>query len=113
MKERNILKRLDGNHLGWVVGFDDENEIIVEAPTGERGWPTEAGFNQWVIYAAGADGSMIQIPESVMHFVHLAKERREKARRAATRAGMSDCSEKLDVPTLADLGFDDNPRVDS
>jgi hypothetical protein len=123
MRERNILKRLDGKYAGWIVGLNDHNNIIVQAPTGEKGPPTEQSGRRWTIDGGLSDAAVsesvlnaVEIPEAVMHFVHVAWEKQDQAAMLAAReeAEVEEEEEEPEPnPTLRDLGFDGNPRVDS
>lgn len=123
MRERNILKRLGGKHTGWIVGLDDHNNIIVQAPTGEKGMPTEQPGRRFVIDGGlsdtNADGILdaVEVPDAVMHFVHVAWAKQDEVQQISQRERELDEvveeTERGSAPTLHDLGFDDNPRVDS
>lgn len=120
MKKRNVLRDFKN---GWVVGLTDENLLIVESPSGDSGEPqlvngggqvlpnqrvhNTSTKQTWAITGL-TDGRMIPLPPSVAHLVtHV---RRKQAVISAQEAEIIDEERRVGVPTLADLGFDDNPR---
>lgn len=118
MKERNVLKRFSN---GWIMGIDDENELRLESPTGEVGYPVS--LSRETASKNGSPDAQLGLPMNgeeglIMVPTCVAAEVMVAARKLATvqaQEAMRDDDEEdeptEEAPTLHDLGFDDNPRV--
>ena len=117
MKKRNILKRCKN---GWLIGLDDENNVIVQSPEGYVGEPHRV-FSIGEDYcingpmvqqsAHGQDkGVVIKVPLPVMIVVRRMWEKQQRI--AALQSDIDEAEERGGAaPTLGELGFDGNPRV--